>query len=197
MVSHAPRTRLSRHEPVLVTSRLCAGLPRLRRHEELAALRRSLAAGAERFGLRLVHFSIQENHLHLLVEVEDERALTRGIKGLLVRIARALNRLWKRKGPVIADRYHAHVLRTPREVRNALIYVLHNARKHGGAFGEADPFSSAAWFDGWEHPLLPATTSERGPPPVVAARTWLLLVGWRRHGLVYLSERPAVERKVV
>src|SRR5216110_3424140 len=74
MVSHAARARLSRHEPVLVTSRLCAGLPRLRRSEELAALRSALAAGAERFGLRLVHFSIQENHLHFLVEVESEHS---------------------------------------------------------------------------------------------------------------------------
>jgi len=185
------------HEPVLVTSRLCSGLPRLRQPDEHAVLQRALEAGADRFGLRLVHFSIQENHLHFLVEVEDELTLTRGIKGLLVRVARALNRLWGRKGAVIADRFHAHVLRTPREVRNALVYVLHNARKHGGAFSETDPFSSAAWFDGWEHPLLPGTIAERGPPLVVAARTWLLRVGWRRHGLIYLSEHPALERKVV
>ena len=93
MVSHAARARLSRHEPVLVTSRLCAGLPRLRRGEELVALQRAFAAGADRFGLRLVHFSIQDNHLHLPVEAESETALSRGIKGLLVRVARALDRL--------------------------------------------------------------------------------------------------------
>jgi REP element-mobilizing transposase RayT len=188
---------MSRHEPVLVTSRLCAGLPRLRRSEELAVLQRAFSAGAERFGLRLVHFSIQENHLHFLVEIQNEHSLSRGIKGLLVRVARALNRLWDRKGAVIADRYHARVLRTPCEVRTALVYVLQNARKHGCSLHEADPFSSARWFDGWMHPLLPLSTSARWhSPPVVEARTWLLRVGWRRHGLIFLSERPAPEREV-
>src|SRR5205085_9797535 len=113
----------------------------------------------------------------------------------LVRVARALNRLWGREGAVIADRYHAHVLRSPREVRAALVYVLQNGRKHGCSFAEADPFSSAKWFDGWEHPPLPeSVTARRAPPLSVPARTWLLRLGWRRHGLIFLSEKPAVER---
>jgi hypothetical protein len=127
------------------------------------------------------------------VKANDEKALARGMEGLLVRLARVINRLFGRKGRVFADRYHVHVLRTPRQVRHALVYVLHNARKHGGRRGgrhvyAIDPCSSAAWFAGYAdrecaHTLL-------GPPGTRAARSWLLSVGWRRAGLVRLADAP-------
>jgi hypothetical protein len=99
-----------------------------------------------------------------------------------VRIARALNRLWKRSGRVFADRYHAHVLKTPREVRNALAYVLRNASHHGIHLAGPDPCSSGAWFDGWRGHVCEFVAS-----PMPAARTWLLAQGWRRHGLIDLA----------
>jgi putative transposase len=110
-------------------------------------------AGAARFGFRLVHYSVMGNHLHLIVEAPDRRALTRAMKGLGVRIARALNRVMGRSGRVVGDRYHAHVLRTVAEVKRARNYLLTNARHHYGVVG-SDPYSSRV--------------------AVVAARTWLL-----------------------
>jgi hypothetical protein len=110
----------------------------------------------------------------------------RGVQGLAIRVARAVNRVLARQGPVWGDRYHARALATPREVRNALVYVLANWRKHvRGAVG-LDPRSSAGWFDGWRSPS--ARSSD--PPPVARARTWLARVGWRRHGLLGLREAP-------
>ena len=129
-VPHLPRPTISGREPAHITTRLAPGLPPLRRRAELDALEHAFRAGRERFGFRLVQYSVQNDHLHLVVEADDRRALTRGMKGLLVRVARALNHLWHRKGTVFADRYHLHVLRTPREVRNALVYVLNNWKKH-------------------------------------------------------------------
>jgi putative transposase len=153
LVSHAARPMLAQRSPVLVTSRLRAGLPSLRRKDAFDAITAAFAActaGADRHGMRLVHFSIQSNHLHLIVEARDAPSLARGMQGLLVRIARGLNRTWKRKGSVFSDRYHAHNLRTPREVRNALAYVLNNARKHGCHRSGVDPFSSGGAFEGWK-----------------------------------------------
>src|SRR5207253_1330187 len=120
----------------------------------------------------LVHFSVQGNHLHLVVEADDEKALARGMQGLGVRIAKALNRLMGRKGAVFADHYHARTLRSPTQVANALAYVLMNFLHHfpdeAARYAEdpRDRFSSA-WREGGMD------------PPVVAARTWLLTVGWR------------------
>jgi hypothetical protein len=109
------------------------------------------------------------------------------MKGLLVRVARALNRLWRRVGSVFADRYHARCLRTPREVRYALAYVLHNARHHGIPVQGPDEYSSGLWFDGWRrHVAAPRRLS-----PAVGATTWLLRVGWRRHGLIGVDDMPS------
>jgi REP element-mobilizing transposase RayT len=128
--------------------------------------------GRDRFGFRLVHFSVQGNHLHLIVEARDERALARGMQGLGVRIAKALNRVMGRKGTVLADHYHARQLRSPTQVANALAYVLTNFLHHfpGERARQADDLRdrfSSAW-------------REQGKdPPVVAPRTWLLSIGWR------------------
>jgi REP element-mobilizing transposase RayT len=188
-VPHAVREWLSGREPVLVTMRLRNGLPSLRGKEVYAALLALLAAACDRFGLRIVHYSVQGNHLHLIVEAADAAALSRGMQGLTIRIAKTLNRVWQRTGGVFKDRDHARVLCTPREVRHALCYVLHNAKKHGLRLLDGlDRFASGAWFDGWKERFtvrnLPVST------PVVAAATWLLRAGWRRHGLLSLAEAP-------
>ena len=101
--------------------------------------------------MRIIHDSVQGNHLHLIVEAEDQAALSRGMQGLAIRLARRLNALARRHGPVFVDRYHSHPLKTPREVRNALVYVLANFRKHSQKTRApgVDPFSSGAWFEGW------------------------------------------------
>ena len=91
---------------------------------------RAMYAGATRFGFRLVHYAVMGNHVHFLVEAPDKRGLARALKGLGVRIARGLNRVMKRQGRVIGDRYHAHVLRTPTEVKRARMYLLTNAQTH-------------------------------------------------------------------
>ena len=187
-VSHRTRAALAACFPVHVTMKVRDGLPSLRRPHEFAALRAAIAAGCERGRFRLVHFSVQSNHMHLLVEGGCREALARGLQGLAVRMARALNRVWRRWGRVFADRYHDHILRSPREVWNALRYVLCNARKHGGWSSRTrhDPCSSAAWFDGWR---------DSQPEPVESsitarARTWLLRKGWRRRGLLTLEDAP-------
>ena len=159
----------------------------MRREATRATLENVFAAGAERFGFRLVHYSIQSNHLHLVAEATNREALARGMQGLLVRVARGLNKMWRRRGSVFADHYHSRALPTPREVRHALAYVLCNARRHGSRVEGVDRFSSGKAFDGWSRPpparvWIPRTT--------VAPRTWVLRAGWRRHGLIGLDEAP-------
>jgi REP element-mobilizing transposase RayT len=173
---------------VLVTIRLRAGLPSLRKRRELALIRSRFELAAERFEVRLIEYSVQSNHAHLIVETADERSLARAMNGLFVRIARGLNRLWNRRGAVLDDHYHARALKTPREVRNALVYVLHNARKHGVHFAGPDPCSSGFSFDGWKD--LSREAIARMTPPLARARTWLLSIGWRRHGRIEIGERP-------
>ena len=183
-VEHRARPRLSKHVPVHVTLRLARGLPTLRQGRSHRALLDAFAAGADRRGLRVVHYSVQSNHVHLVCEAEHQRALSRGMQGLCVRIARGLNRLWHRAGKVFDDRYHCRQLRGPREVRNALGYVLKNARHHGLAVtGGMDPYSSASWFDGWKR-RSPTFELVMRTCPLARARTWLMTIGWKKRGLL-------------
>jgi hypothetical protein len=112
-----------------------------------------------------------------------------------VRLARGLNRLWGRKGQVFPDRFHERPLRNPREVRNALVFVLGNGRKHAAQgravpyFEGPDMFTSAPWFDGFVEAVT-VRGIENVPPPVVRPRTWLAGVGWRQRGRIGMAEMP-------
>jgi hypothetical protein len=120
-------------------------------------------------------------------------ALSRGVAGLSIRLARTINRVLARKGEVFSDRYHARALSTPREVRHGLVYVLLNFRKHLDRPGGVDPASSGFWFDGWKLscPSRPPGWTLDEVVPVQRARSWLARVGWRRHGLISFHEQPA------
>jgi len=185
-VPHRRRPLHHGGQPVHVTLRAVRGLPSLRRARLFPALRRGLgAASAATF--RVVHYSVQANHVHLLVEAEGTRALGRGMQGLGIRLAKAINRRLGRRGRVWAERYHGRALRTPREVRHGLVYVLLNGRKHGVIGRGIDPCSSGAWFGGWREGVEPSPE----PAPVARPRTWLLSVGWRRTGPIGVDEAPA------
>ena len=174
---HGMRPEHDQRHPVHVTLRARPGVPSLRSERLFGDIRRALVASSRR-SLRVIHFSVQTDHLHLIVEADSPSAFIRGVQGLAIRCARAVNRVCRRHGPVWSHRYHAHALRTPREVRRALAYVLLNFRKHLRAPPGVDPRSSGPWFDGWElGPPHPATFC-----PVALPRTWLGTVGWRRAG---------------
>jgi REP element-mobilizing transposase RayT len=127
-----------------------------------------LAGALGRFGLRVVQFSVMGNHIHLIVEADSSKALSRGMQGLSIRIAKTLNRLMNSDGRVFADHYHARLLASPTELVNAIAYVLGNHRHHYGHAVHVDPFSSAA------------LTGDRRERVLAHPRAWLLKTGWRR-----------------
>src|SRR5262249_4948218 len=139
----------------------------------------------------VVEYSIQSNHAHFVIEATSAVELGRGMKALGTRFARVVNRVFGSHGVVLRDRYHLRILRTPREVRNALAYVLMNVRKHRAQRGLAtpprvDPASWGGWFGGWEGDVLLA----RDPPVVAMASSWLLRIGWLRWGRIAVAETP-------
>jgi hypothetical protein len=150
---------------------------------------------------RVVHFSVQRDHVHLVVEASDKRALSSGIRSVAIRIGLYVNELVRRRGRLWADRWHGRALTSPRQVRNALVYVLGNFRKHAktplGA--GVDAFSSGARFDGWRGIPTGTTLPRAGPRfhgamakyvVVSEAKTWLGATGWRRAGLIGVDEAP-------
>jgi REP element-mobilizing transposase RayT len=190
---HRRRAPLASRHPCHVTLKVRKDIPPLRTAKLVAELERSWREACERERFRLVHYSVQNDHVHMIVEASSARDLACGLKAIVSRFARGVNRVFHRVGGVLADRCHVHMLRTPREVRNAIAYVLLNARRHLAKRGRAlpriaciDPASSGRWFAGWRTIAPPV----REPPPVATARTWLLSVGWRKRGLIDVTEVP-------
>jgi REP element-mobilizing transposase RayT len=184
-VPHRPRPEHKQSHPVHVTLR--AVVSSLRDYPIYEAVETALSRASKGF-FRVCEFSVQRNHIHLIVEADNTVALSRGMQGLVARLAKAVNRAMQRRGAVFSDHYHAHELRTPTEVRNALVYVLNNWKKHlPGANRGVDGCSSGKWFSGWSN--LNANTSS----PVSAASSWLLNVGWRKRGLLRPDETPRAQ----
>ena len=171
-VPHLKRAEIAPRHPVHVTMRVQPGVGYLRGYQRAKLLEDAFHEARLRFGMRIVHYSIQGNHLHLIVEVDDTGSLSRGVQGLAVRIARRLNALIRRRGAVFVDRYHAHALRTRREVAHAVRYVLGNHRRHTREHLPPrwdDPYSSSRFL----------RAAPKSDAPVMPPRTWLLRVGWR------------------
>lgn len=192
--SHRARPALASRFPVHVTLSTRNDLPTLRTPRLNEVIERAFRRGKEAAGFRLTHYSIQRHHLHLIVEAKDAVALSRGIQGLAIRVAKAVNRALGRRGQVFVERYFGRILKTPKQVKHCLLYVLNNVRRHASQRGRTygrewiDPCSSGAYFDGWRE--APARLPPAGAPPVAPARTWLLRVGWRRKGLIAVSAVP-------
>lgn len=163
--SHAARPRFAKPTPVHVTLRMMDHVWNLRSRRCHRRIQGAFEAARGRFGARLVEYSVQGNHLHLIIEADDSAALSRGMQGLTIRIAKALNALMGRSGRVFDDHYFARLLRSPTELVRAIRYVLGNAARHFGHAGP-DPFTSAA---------LPA-----GTPLLARPLGWLLRAGVRR-----------------
>ncbi|HTE54121.1 MAG TPA: transposase [Kofleriaceae bacterium] len=175
----------------------------------MRVFRRAILAGGHRPDFRVVEFSVQSNHVHLIVEAGGAEALSRGMLGLEVRLARRLNRALDRRGRFFAERYHARSLRTPTEVRHAIRYVLLNHSHHAGPSRDPsgrsarasglDACSSALWFDGWRMPLRMHEGWQKElmgqPRPTAAATVWLLTTGWKARGLLDRDELPGGARR--
>src|SRR6201982_2478615 len=184
---HDTRPKVDPRYPVQVTIRATPGLPSVRSPRVVAALRRAIArASVDRF--RVIHFSIQQDHGHFIVEGDEARGARGGMHGLSIRLALAVNRALGRKGQVVGDRYHARALTTPRQMRTSMVYVLLNFRKHLRAPACVDPRGSRPHVAGWPR----RTPVPDAPPATAPAVTWMARVGWRRAGgPLRVEEHPA------
>ena len=182
-VKHRARAVLGSNQPVHVTWRVLPHVWNLRSRRAFRTLLRAFRPAVERFGTRLTHFSVQGNHLHLIVEADGAPALSSAMQGLAIRIAKGLNRMMDRIGKVFADRFHARPLRTPTDAHNAIAYVLGNARVHAERQGRA-PSTAPDRFAASPADLRATTpwwrTIDGGAPPITLPTSWLLGRGWMR-----------------
>ncbi len=207
---HRKRPTLDAKNPVHVVLRVAALVATLRGFDIYHAIRKATIVAAKSPTFRIVHLSIQHDHIHLLVEASNKTALARGMQGFQISAAKWINRAIskgrkeRRRGQVFTDRYHAEIITSPRQARHALAYVLNNWRKHREDRGErsrmwwVDPFSTAGLFRGWKEleDVGPWKLREDYKPMTVwEPRTWLLAEGWKRHGLIGCLEVPGARSR--
>ncbi|MBV8757546.1 MAG: transposase [Deltaproteobacteria bacterium] len=203
---HRARPKITKATPVHVTLRVVQVLEVLRTLDAYKALRRAMVCVYRRTNFRIVGISIEQSHVHLIVEAHDKMALARGMQAFQISAAKQLNAVYskwrglpfteRRRGKVFCDRYNEEVITSRRQARHAWSYVLNNWRKHkedrvpelrGSAI---DPFSSAVAFDGWARPIRESWPPTYEPLPVHAPASWLMSVGWRMYGLIDPREVP-------
>ncbi len=195
---HEKRPPLRASEPVHIVLRVTNEVGTLRRRQAYHAIRKALVTTFARDNFRVVHLSIQRDHVHLLGEASDRMALARGMQAFQISAAKHINATLardgkRRRGTVFPDRYHAEIIKSRRRARNALAYVLNNWRRHREPLVReyaVDPFSTAVHFDGWRDLHDSAFPPSYEPLPVWKPKTWLLSEGWRLYGLVSTTERP-------
>ena len=195
---HKRRAPVDRRHPQHVVIRVLGSVGWLRRYDMFRAIRHAIATTLTHADFRVVHFSVQSNHIHLLCEADDQHALARGMKSFQISAAKRINALLSKRrrtrvrGQVFTDRYHVEALGSPTQTRRVLCYVLNNWRRHHrddhetGLYDDRiDPYSSAIHFSGWRERTQAVLQPPRGyePPPHVEPRTWLLREGYlRAHG---------------
>ena len=193
-VLHTKRATVDPRHPQHVTLTVLEDISHLRSRDMYAAVKRALRVAGKHDDFRIVHFSVQGNHIHLLVEAENEEALAKGMQSFEISLAKRINAVmtWKlrrkRKGQVFADRYHVNAITSVRGTRNALCYILNNWLHHPRSArgpllldGKLDPYSSAIWFAGWKEKTVPEVhiPPDYEPPFVREPTTWFLKTGWK------------------
>ena len=206
---HKARVRFASPTPVHVTLGVVAPIPTLRRPDAYHAIRHSMYTVVERSDFRIVHISIERDHLHLLVEADTHVSLWSGFRAFQSSAAQRLNRAVslatgaRHRGKVFTDRYHARLITTPTQARNSISYLLNNWRRHGldqgmeTMFWDVDYYSSGPSFEGWEEldesPFL-YPTPDYPRLSVARPKTWLLRAGWRKAGSISMRDIPGFLR---
>lgn len=206
---HKARIRFFNPTPAHVTLRAVAPIPTLRRPDAYHAIRRAMYTVVGWSDFRIIHISIEREHLHLIVEANNHEALWKGMRTFQSSAAQRLNRAIslatgrKHRGKVFDDRYHAQFITSPTQARNTISYTLNNWRRHEhdqgmeSMFWDVDYYSSGPSFDGWaeldDSPvLIPAPDYPR--LSVCRPKTWLLKTGWRKAGPISVRDIPGPPR---
>jgi REP element-mobilizing transposase RayT len=220
-VSHLARRAFDKPRALHITLRVLDVIGRLRTRSAYMAIREAAITVLKHDAFRIVQMSIEGTHVHLLVEADNRDALSTGMQAFGISAAKHLNAAFsraggwwerkraarlghalpkRRKGRVFSDRYHETVIKTPRQARHALAYVLNNWRRHGEdrrALARSwliDPFATGWAFDGWKEradtPFAWKVRETYQPIPVWLPKTWLLRTGWKMHGLIGVREVP-------
>ena len=81
-------------------------------------------------GLKIIHYTLEFDHIHLLVEADNKAIVGTGMQSFGISLSKGINKIKGLSGQVFKTRYHFRKLKTPTEVKNVIHYILGNSIKH-------------------------------------------------------------------
>lgn len=97
-------------------------------------------------GLRIIHYTLEYNHIHLLVEAADKQTVHQGMQSFGITFAKKINAIKRLKGTVYKHRYHLRKINSPRELKNVLYYIFNNGIHHKRTSTVLDPYNTLPAF---------------------------------------------------
>jgi REP element-mobilizing transposase RayT len=128
-IRHRERPKLTRLSSLHLTIKIKRIKADLKNKSILIVLKRAIY-NARKKGLRVIHFSLEFDHVHLLIEAPDNFILGKGMQSLGVTLVRGINKLGQTSGEVYKHRYHFRKINSTRELKVVMNYIFHNGVKH-------------------------------------------------------------------
>lgn len=139
-IRHTPREVISKPSPLHLTVKLKRA--DIQNKVVLRILKHAIYRSRLQ-GVRVVHFSLEHDHVHLYVECGNNFVLGKAMKAFGVTFVRGINKFKRSKGQLYKYRYHLRILKSAREVKNVINYILKNGIKHGRTLKVINPYNSA------------------------------------------------------
>ncbi len=139
-IRHSHRERLVRASGLHLTIKLIKA--DMQNKTVLKILRYAIMK-ARKQNLKIVHYALEHNHIHLYAEAVNNADLSKGMKAFGVTLVKKINRYQQRSGSLYKHRYHLRILKSATEVKNVINYILKNGMKHRKSKSPFDLYNSA------------------------------------------------------
>ncbi|MGZ3789032.1 MAG: transposase [Bacteriovorax sp.] len=140
-IRHSSRPFLKKPSSLHLTVKIKKNRADMKNKSVLGLLKRAIK-NARRQGLKVIHYSLEYDHVHLLIEADNNYILGKGMQAFGVTLSKAINRMRKLKGGVYKHRYHFRHISSARELKNVMNYIFTNGLKHKTAKNIMNPFNS-------------------------------------------------------
>ncbi|MGZ3787001.1 MAG: transposase [Bacteriovorax sp.] len=140
-IRHTSRPFLKKPSSLHLTVKIKKNKAEMKNKSVFSLLKRAIL-NARRQGLKVIHYSLEYDHVHLLIEAENNHILGKGMQAFGGTFSKAINRMRKLKGGVYKHRYHFRKISSARELKNVMNYIFTNGLKHKTAKNIVNPYNS-------------------------------------------------------
>jgi REP element-mobilizing transposase RayT len=140
-IRHISREDIKKPTSLHLTIKVRENKADIKNKQILKALHHSIKR-ARMKRLKIVHYTLEYNHIHLLVEAEIKQLVHQGMQAFGISLAKKINTIKRLKGTVYKHRYHLRKINSPRDLKNVLHYIFNNGIHHKRTSNVLDSYNS-------------------------------------------------------